>query len=404
MACQDCLDLVLNVDKFALRCAKVSKMFWELSSGKFSEGKGDLVRQIYGLSESEDFSSVARVKAEEVEEQISKLKYLEIELVDQSEHVESDVDCTGSVKNDEIYIEDSTGFDNVDIMEQMENSDVFSDGQYEEETPVSDQESVRIEMLDEAFDQTDIEYKEGPKRRSYNKKTISGLACLLCDMKFIGHKWYEKHMKTKHTPNGPVDFACSKCPKRFAYRYRLKEHENVHLPNDVRMIYKCQECEKIYKSHACLKAHTKFVHTRERLCVCEECGKAFADVSTLRTHKIVHAQERPSQCTLCPKSFKDSTHLKKHLEIHTADTHECPVCGRQFNTKRSVNSHMFVHSDQKMYKCHLCKFAFKRGYALKVNICWNGVKKAALIVFFIIFTETFDSTLRSAAMPVFLLR
>lgn len=139
------------------------------------------------------------------------------------------------------------------------------------------------------------------------------------------------------------------------------------------VIYKCSECEKNYKSSAYLKAHIKFVHTKERICVCEECGKAFCDMSTLKSHKIVHVKERPNQCTLCPKAFKDISHLKKHMEIHTPDTHECPKCGRHFNTKRSLNSHMFVHTDQKIYKCHLCKFAFKRGYALKVNILWNMV-------------------------------
>lgn len=363
VACQDCLNLILNTEKFALRCAKVVKMFCDLSNDQHSERNSYLLRQMYGLIDSEEFVT-------KVDEPDTKLNYnyLEIELINEhlkSEQEESGVDRTASVPNEEFDIEYLAGSDDDDC----------SDGQNDEETFLANQRYDRIEKLDESDDRGALNFPESPKKRTYNKKT-TGFTCTLCDMKFTGPKWYEKHMQTRHSSGGPVEYACSKCPKRFPYRYCLKDHENIHLPDDLRMIYKCLQCEKKYKTSSSLKMHIKFVHTKERLYVCEECGKHFGDNASLKTHKIVHMQERPSKCTLCPKSFKDISHLKKHMEIHTEATNACPECGKMFNTKRSLRSHMSVHSDQKMYKCHLCKLAFKRRYGLKVNnyiFLFNGV-------------------------------
>lgn len=334
MACKDCVNLVVSAGKFALRCGKASYMFWELSNGKFSKSKGDLVRKLYGLSESEEFS---HAKAEEVHAPESKIKYLEIEYVEgHSLQVDSaDAHSAGSVQNEEMYVADNIVSDNVESLEQTKAGDVSME-QMENGNSHSEEEEafVKIEMLD---DPTDIDHKESVKKCSKKKKTSSaGFTCALCDMKFIGHKWYDKHMKSRHSSKC-AELACSKCPKRFNKRYNLKEHENIHLPDDMRFI-KCPECDRKYRTAASLRSHIRFVHTREGVCVCEECGKVFGDMCTLRYHKIVHVQQRLSQCTICPKTFKDITHLKKHMEIHSEEMHECPECGRQFNTKRRLFS------------------------------------------------------------------
>lgn len=299
-------------------------MFWELSNGKYSKTKDNLVRRMYDLSESEESGSVNHVKVEEAD---SKIKYLEIEYIE-DQRVDSDVDCTDSVQHEEI-----------------EANSVCEDD--------------TIDMLD---DQTEI--KSPKRKRAKNKpKSTEGFTCTMCGMKFSGPKWYERHIET-----GCADLTCSKCPKRFTKRYNLKEHERTHLPKDVKtLIHKCSDCQKTYRTAANLRGHTRLVHTKERLCVCEECGKEFIDLSSLRIHKVVHVQERLSQCTLCPKAFKNLSHLKKHMDIHSDNVYECDACGKKFNRKRCLTSHLTVHFAEKIYKCHLCKFAFKRRYGLKVN-------------------------------------
>lgn len=351
-------------------------MFWELSNGKFAECEADSVRKMYGL---EEHSSV-HFKEEEVGSPQLKVQHLQIEYAEedfQSEHVDSDENFTGSVQNEDIYAEDNTGSDIVENIEPLDADDVFmeqlenGDGNCEEDATVSDQGSDRIEMLDDV-DKADIDYQEMPKKRrkrGKNKpKEQEGFTCTMCNMKFIGPKWYERHVKTRHSSKSARNFACSKCSKSFAHRYALKEHEAIHLPDELRILHTCTDCGKTYKTSANLRRHIGFVHTRELVCVCEECGKEFADMGTLRYHRLVHIQERPSQCTVCPKSFKDKSHLKKHMETHSDIKYECPDCRRLFNTKRSLLSHTKWHNGEKIHKCHLCKFAFKRAYSLRVSI------------------------------------
>lgn len=53
VVCQDCLHLVLNVEKFVSRCIKVQKMFMELAKNCISDESIESLRETYGLSEYE---------------------------------------------------------------------------------------------------------------------------------------------------------------------------------------------------------------------------------------------------------------------------------------------------------------------------------------------------------------
>lgn len=55
MVCQECLDLVLNVEKFALRCVKVNEMFIELAKGSVSDSIAESLRWSYGLCNRYEF-------------------------------------------------------------------------------------------------------------------------------------------------------------------------------------------------------------------------------------------------------------------------------------------------------------------------------------------------------------
>uniref|UniRef100_A0A182J2L0 C2H2-type domain-containing protein n=1 Tax=Anopheles atroparvus TaxID=41427 RepID=A0A182J2L0_ANOAO len=57
-----------------------------------------------------------------------------------------------------------------------------------------------------------------------------------------------------------------------------------------------------------------------------------------------------------------------HEDIHNDTLYVCPHCGLQLNTKRTLNMHMVVHSDQKKYKCQYCGNEYKRSKALKAHL------------------------------------
>lgn len=132
----------------------------------------------------------------------------------------------------------------------------------------------------------------------------------------------------------------------------------------------------------------RMMHEGAKPYMCEECGKPFSSKGALKEHYIVHSEERPFKCAYCPKSFKNAPRLKvglvalfvvnaSHFPFSIPQTHEdthndtlyvCPHCGLKLNTKRTLNMHMVVHSDQKKFKCQECGNEYKRSKALKAHL------------------------------------
>lgn len=92
---------------------------------------------------------------------------------------------------------------------------------------------------------------------------------------------------------------------------------------------------------------------------CHICGKAYARLSTLRSHLKSHNGEKPYQCSICHKSFTQATNLTAHLRTHSGEKpFTCPVCHRGFSQSSSVTTHMRTHSGDRPYKCNVCNKGF----------------------------------------------
>ncbi|XP_052897344.1 zinc finger protein weckle-like [Anopheles moucheti] len=179
---------------------------------------------------------------------------------------------------------------------------------------------------------------------------------------------HNTRLSSNQNPSFREVFQCKICFKICSSNANLKRHEINHMPEDERHRFACTMCDKKFNTTFNLKAHMKIVHEGVKPFICEECGKPFNSKGALKEHYIVHTEERPFQCAYCSKQFKNAAHLKTHEDTHNDTLYVCPHCGLKLNTKRTLNMHMVVHSDQKKFKCQECGNEYKRSKALKAHL------------------------------------
>uniref|UniRef100_A0A9J7ZSZ7 C2H2-type domain-containing protein n=1 Tax=Cyprinus carpio carpio TaxID=630221 RepID=A0A9J7ZSZ7_CYPCA len=102
---------------------------------------------------------------------------------------------------------------------------------------------------------------------------------------------------------------------------------------------------------------------------CHQCGKSFNQKGSLKSHMRVHTREKPYTCTQCGKSFTYKHTLNDHMRIHTGEKpFICQQCGKHFTQKQNLAVHMRIHTGEKPYTCHQCGQNFKHNKNLYTHI------------------------------------
>lgn len=169
--------------------------------------------------------------------------------------------------------------------------------------------------------------------------------CDLCICVFQRKIKLKHHIIAVHTKEYP--FHCEKCSKQFITENFFKKH--------VCKTYVCEVCNVHFEKWSQLCEHKKSssdCNTYKHKC--NECGKEFKLPSLLKDHQEMHRPEQEREgfpCTFegCDKFYT----MKKNLDAHyrrkhgdLKDAFKCTECGQILSTKKKLENHIkVIHSN-----------------------------------------------------------
>jgi uncharacterized Zn-finger protein len=122
----------------------------------------------------------------------------------------------------------------------------------------------------------------------------------------------------------------------------------------------CRDCGKEFSQLRNYRYHrSRHEGTHQFACTCPVCGKTFNDKGYLSSHLKIHRNAKEYKCEWCDKSFNQRVAYNMHVRIHTGHKpHKCDLCPKAFSRKMLLRQHMRTHTGERPYKCEICGKAF----------------------------------------------
>lgn len=272
-------------------------------------------------------------------------------------------------------------------------------------------ETLETQATNSQSEPEDRETKEEVKKKE-TRKSVSKTRCTcpICGQSLSSSESLRNHQAVVHDGHKP--HICQFCPKSFAQKAHLREHETWHTGETP---HKCEECGKTFRLRKTWRSHVerhnaesskgefkcdtcdkvfstqkkKDSHQQLHLKVfqCEECGKVLSSATTLKSHhRFIHMNLRPFKCSVCDKTFKQRGHCNEHEASHGLEKpFVCATCGRGFMSKKSVSLHetkcqgRSEEGELAERTCQLCNKLFKNAKSKKRHVYKKHVNEAGYL-------------------------
>ncbi|XP_072933962.1 uncharacterized protein [Epargyreus clarus] len=219
-----------------------------------------------------------------------------------------------------------------------------------------------------------------PKRRR-RRNPMDYKSCSRCPIKYRFVAKLKEHMKTDHN----IDmFYCKICKAIIEDEQEFNNHLKTHMN-----VHRCSICDAVFKKRDTIIAHIKSHEAMKKLRqskgahVCEICGWMLKDAESLKEH---HEDKHVKKytCYYCGRMYKGELsfdmHIKKHESIINLKQkrdlifgktdqpkeksgpkkrrYTCKQCSHSFVDERALMWHERLHNDERPYTCDVCGRGF----------------------------------------------
>lgn len=172
-----------------------------------------------------------------------------------------------------------------------------------------------------------------------------------------------KRVRGVETQDLPGEFACEECGKVFHRLRNLRFHRRVHEKGNEFM---CSICSKLLKTKVSFERHLK-THQKREAYKCNQCDFESTVNIAIHKHRQIHSTNS-HLCDICGLAYKDKSTLTKHKKVHDlsrpfACTH--PGCSWRFLTEVMCNAHIRSHTSKRKFECQMCGYVFKQKHHLQ---------------------------------------
>ncbi|XP_059483790.1 zinc finger protein 208-like [Neocloeon triangulifer] len=191
------------------------------------------------------------------------------------------------------------------------------------------------------------------------------LPCEFCDEVLIDKPQYLDHMKNFHKNKLPApetlcdpegQMFCQFCPERFLTRENLEKHILLHLESlrEMGQPHCCKPCDFVTGSYRFLLRHLEDWHNIERKIVpktdCDICGKVFEYRDSMQSHMRNHSVRRRER------------EPKRPVLV------TCDICGKILLKHSLLGHKKLLHENNISLVCEICGQIFTSENSLKIHM------------------------------------